>query len=49
MNCRNCGAAMELFARRHYYFCNYCGTFEFIDPEESVLESARFIVERGLV
>jgi Zn-finger nucleic acid-binding protein len=31
MNCRNCGAPMELFARRRYYFCTFCGTFAFID------------------
>lgn len=31
MNCRNCGAAMELFDRRRYYFCAYCGTFQFIE------------------
>jgi Zn-finger nucleic acid-binding protein len=31
MNCRNCGAAMELFERRRYYFCNHCGTFHFIE------------------
>lgn len=31
MNCRNCGAAMELFERRRYYYCRYCGTFEFIE------------------
>ncbi len=24
---------MELFPRRHYYFCNYCGTFEFLQPD----------------
>jgi Zn-finger nucleic acid-binding protein len=31
MDCRNCGAPMELFAERRYFFCRYCGTFEFID------------------
>jgi Zn-finger nucleic acid-binding protein len=31
MNCRNCAAPMELFDRRRYYFCKYCGTFEFIE------------------
>ena len=31
MNCRNCAAPMELFDRRRYYFCRYCGTFEFLD------------------
>jgi Zn-finger nucleic acid-binding protein len=30
MDCRNCGAPMELFERRRYYFCRYCGTFDFI-------------------
>lgn len=31
MNCRNCAAPMELFDRRRYYSCRYCGTFEFLD------------------
>src|SRR5690349_20909345 len=31
MNCRNCGAPMELFERRRYYFCTFCGSFSFID------------------
>jgi hypothetical protein len=31
MNCLNCGAPMELFARRRYYFCTFCGSFSFID------------------
>jgi len=31
MDCRNCGAPMELFERRRYYYCGYCGTFHFID------------------
>lgn len=35
MNCRNCGGAMELFARRRYYFCRYCGTFHFLDTPEA--------------
>ena len=30
MDCRNCGAPMDLFERRRYYFCRYCGTFDFI-------------------
>jgi len=30
MNCLNCGAAMELFAQRRYYFCTHCGSFQFI-------------------
>jgi Zn-finger nucleic acid-binding protein len=29
MNCRNCGAAMELYATRGYFFCRYCGSFDF--------------------
>lgn len=33
MNCQNCGAAMELFARRRYYFCRHCGTFHFLDTQ----------------
>jgi Zn-finger nucleic acid-binding protein len=38
MDCRNCGAPMELFERRRYYFCTYCGTFHFIEtpPMEGV-------------
>src|SRR5687767_12909261 len=31
MDCRNCGAPMQLFERRRYYYCDYCGTFHFID------------------
>jgi Zn-finger nucleic acid-binding protein len=31
MDCRNCGAPMELFERRRYHFCNHCGAFEFIE------------------
>jgi Zn-finger nucleic acid-binding protein/DNA-directed RNA polymerase subunit RPC12/RpoP len=31
MNCRNCGAPMELYDRRRYYFCTHCGSFHFID------------------
>ena len=29
---------MELFPRRHYYFCHYCATFEFIaaDPGDGL-------------
>jgi Zn-finger nucleic acid-binding protein len=34
MNCRNCAAAMELFDRRRYFFCRYCGTFEFLERNE---------------
>jgi Zn-finger nucleic acid-binding protein len=43
MNCRNCGAAMELFERRRYYFCNHCGTFHFI---ETPAEDAIRVLER---
>jgi Zn-finger nucleic acid-binding protein len=35
MNCRNCGAAMELFERRKYFYCRYCGTFHFIETTET--------------
>jgi len=31
MNCPNCGAPMELFEQRRYYFCTHCGTFHFIE------------------
>ena len=31
VDCRNCGAPMELFEQRRYYFCTYCGTFHFIE------------------
>ena len=31
MNCRNCGAAMDLHAARHYFFCAHCGSFAFPD------------------
>jgi Zn-finger nucleic acid-binding protein len=34
MNCRNCGAAMELFERRKYYYCTYCGTFHLIETSD---------------
>jgi Zn-finger nucleic acid-binding protein len=30
MNCQSCGAPMELFERRRYYFCHHCGSFHFI-------------------
>ena len=32
MNCRNCGAAMELHAARRYFFCAHCGSFHFPEP-----------------
>ena len=34
MDCRNCGAPMELFERRRYYHCRHCGSFHFIEAEE---------------
>ena len=34
MNCRNCGAPMELFERRRYFFCTHCGSFSFINTPE---------------
>ena len=34
MNCRNCGAPMELFERRRCYFCTFCGSFAFLDMPE---------------
>ena len=34
MNCRNCGASMELFERRRYFFCTHCGSFSFINTPE---------------
>jgi Zn-finger nucleic acid-binding protein len=34
MDCRNCGAPMELFERRRYYFCRYCGSFHFLESPE---------------
>jgi hypothetical protein len=43
MNCRNCGAPMQLFERRRYYFCTFCGTFAFIDTPE--VEGVR-VIER---
>jgi len=30
VNCVNCGAPMELFERRRYYYCRHCGTFHFL-------------------
>ena len=43
MNCQSCGAAMELFERRRYYFCNHCGTFHFI---ETPVEDGVRVLER---
>ena len=34
---------MTLFPRRRYFFCAYCGTFEFIDPE--ALDGLRVLKE----
>jgi Zn-finger nucleic acid-binding protein len=33
MNCPNCGAAMELFEQRRYYYCTHCGSFQFIEHD----------------
>lgn len=41
MNCRNCGAVMELFASRGYFFCKYCGSFHF--PETAGDDGVRVI------
>lgn len=44
MNCQNCGAPMELFARQRHYFCRHCGSFHFLESPEidgvQVLERA---------
>lgn len=32
MNCRNCGAAMDLLGARRYFFCRHCGSFHFPEP-----------------
>jgi Zn-finger nucleic acid-binding protein len=42
MNCRNCGAAMELIAARRYFFCCHCGSFHF--PE--ALDEGVRVIER---
>ena len=34
MNCGNCGAPMQLFERRRYFFCRHCGTFHFLDAPD---------------
>jgi Zn-finger nucleic acid-binding protein len=42
MNCRNCGAAMELLGARRYFFCRHCGSFHFPDTvDEGVRVLAR--------
>src|SRR5687768_5127556 len=43
MNCPNCGAPMELLERRRYYFCGYCGTFEFL---QTAATDAVHVLER---
>lgn len=35
MNCTNCGAAMELIESRRYFFCRYCGSFNFPEPADA--------------
>ena len=35
MNCGNCGASMVLLEERDYFFCKYCGSFEFPEVSES--------------
>jgi Zn-finger nucleic acid-binding protein len=35
MNCPSCGAAMEPVGGRAYFRCNYCGTFEFPETDET--------------
>ena len=34
MNCANCGAAMELYESRGYFFCTHCGSFHFPQPPD---------------
>ena len=49
MNCRNCGAAMDFMATRHYFFCRHCGTFHFpeaVDEGIRVLEREPAVVQR---
>jgi Zn-finger nucleic acid-binding protein len=43
MNCRNCGAAMELMASRGYFFCRYCGSFHF--PDTKAEQGVRIVGE----
>jgi Zn-finger nucleic acid-binding protein len=45
MNCPNCGAPMELFHRRRYFFCTHCGTFHFIPPDSG--EDIQVVERRG--
>ena len=35
MNCSNCGAGMELLSERGYFFCRYCGSFQFPEPADN--------------
>ena len=37
MNCKNCGAAMQLVDERDYFVCRYCTTFHF--PNEAATSS----------
>ena len=32
MNCKQCGAPMELFRERDYYHCEHCDSYHFPDP-----------------
>lgn len=46
MNCRNCGAPMELFERRRYYFCQHCGSFHFLGTESAGADGVQ-VLERA--
>ena len=49
MNCRNCGAAMDLMAARHYFYCRHCGSFHFpevVDEGIRVLERSPAVEQR---
>ncbi len=37
---------MELFERRRYYFCQHCGSFHFIDPENAEQDGVH-VLERA--
>ena len=41
MNCRNCGAAMDLHTARHYFFCGHCGSFAF--PESATDDGVKVL------
>ena len=45
MNCQNCGAPMELFARRRHFFCRHCGSFHFLDAPE--IDGLRLLARSG--